>query len=83
MTVQRIGVTQVCGKCWNFRAILCKLLILSGEVTHLYTLKPDSHTAVSDRLTACSTLNLLRRHGDYVKIVAVGSKLLQQPDWTI
>lgn len=32
MTVQQISVTQVCGKWWNFRLILCKLLILSGEV---------------------------------------------------
>lgn len=35
MTVQQISVTHICGKWWNFRVILCKLLILSGEVAHL------------------------------------------------
>lgn len=72
MTVQQISFTQVCGKWWNFRGILCKLLILSGgagggSAEHIfYTLKPDSLTAAPNRLTACSTLNLLRRHRGWV-----------------
>lgn len=49
MTVQQISVTQVCGKWWNFRVILCKLLTLSKEVamqSTSFTLPNLSHCCV-------------------------------------
>lgn len=47
MTVQQISFTQVCGKWWNFRGILCKLLILSGGVATQSTSFTLSNLTVS------------------------------------